>query len=49
MIFAKFLHFLSYASIFVGRSCLNSPPRELIIMRKCPAILLDLIGILQSE
>ena len=26
---------------FVGRSCLNSPPRYLIIMHKCPAILPD--------
>jgi len=41
MIFDKFPPFLFYCGAFVGRSCLNSAPRLLIIMRKCPAILPD--------
>ena len=41
MFFAKILPFLSYCGAFVRRSCLNSPPRQLIIMRKCVAILPD--------
>lgn len=41
----QFLPFLSYCGVFVGRSCSNNPPRYLIIMRKCLAILPDVFKI----